>query len=291
VFCVLSFLRRRRRRPPIVAGPPAATAGATSHRLSLSVSLFGAHDSRFPRNARPTVNNNKQQTKTKQALAAAAKKYAGDPAAAASLAGSADDADATVDFAAFAAAFRKAATAPDAEQAAEVGLEAQDGSIPAVGFAARDPSGDLAPLRFRRRPLGERDVLIAITHAGICHSDLHTVRGEWGDLNASKQYPLVPGHEIVGFVVAVGPGVTKFAVGARAGVGVFVEACGECKFCAKGDQPFCSKVVFTYNGRFPATQAPSRGGYSSSITIDERYALRVPDNLPLEGVAPLREFR
>jgi len=135
--------------------------------------------------------------------------------------------------------------------------------------------------------LGERDVLIAITHAGICHSDLHTVRGEWGDLVAAKQYPMVPGHEIVGYVVATGPGVTKFAVGDRAGVGTFVASCGECKFCARGDQPFCSKAVFTYNGRFPATGAPARGGYSSAITIGETYALRVPSNLPLEGVAPL----
>lgn len=134
--------------------------------------------------------------------------------------------------------------------------------------------------------MGDRDVLIAITHAGICHSDLHTVRGEWGDLNEKGAYPCVPGHEIVGFVIATGSNASKFKVGDRAGVGTFVTACNECKFCQRGDQPFCSKVVFTYAAKFESG-ALSRGGYSSSITIDERYALRVPDNLPLERVAPL----
>lgn len=129
-------------------------------------------------------------------------------------------------------------------------------------------------------------MLVAVAFAGICHSDLHTVRGEWGDLNATNQYPMVPGHEIVGYVVAVGAEATKFKVGDRAGVGTFVYSCGECKYCVRGDQPFCAKMVFTYNGRF-ASGAPSRGGYSSCITVDERYALRVPDNLPLAAVAPL----
>lgn len=220
--------------------------------------------------------------KTQQALAAAAKKYAADPSKAAAALAAADE----IEFAEFAAAFAQNPTAPEAEQAAEVGDEAKPDAVPALGFAARDATGDLFPLRFKRRPLGERDVLIAITHAGICHSDLHTVRGEWGDLNAKGAYPCVPGHEIVGYVVAVGPGASKFKIGDRAGVGTFVESCGDCTFCKRGDQPFCKAAVYTYAAKF-ASGAPSRGGYSSSITIDERYALRIPDGLPLERVAPL----
>lgn len=219
---------------------------------------------------------------THETLAAAAKKYADDPAKALAAATAADE----VDFDTFAQAFRKAPSAPATEQAAEVGAEAQADAVPALGFAARDATGDLAPLRFKRRALGDEDVLIAITHAGICHSDLHTVRGEWGDMNEKGLYPCVPGHEIVGYVVAVGKDAKKFKVGDRAGVGTFVDSCGSCKYCQRGDQPFCSKVVFTYGAKFPSG-AHARGGYSSSITIGERHALRVPSNLAMHAVAPL----
>jgi uncharacterized zinc-type alcohol dehydrogenase-like protein len=133
-----------------------------------------------------------------------------------------------------------------------------------------------------RRDLGPHDVLIAIAYAGICHSDIHTARNEWGPAT----FPLVPGHEIAGVVEAVGPDVTSYAVGDRVGVGCLVDSCGECRHCLAGNEQFCRESVGTYNdtGR---DGLPTAGGYSTHIVVSDRFVLRIPDSLGLDVAAPL----
>lgn len=127
------------------------------------------------------------------------------------------------------------------------------------------------------------DVLIDIKFSGICHSDIHTAFGEWGE----AIFPLVPGHEIAGVVEAVGAEVTKFAVGDRVGVGCFVDSCGECEYCLQGEEQFCTKgVVSTYNSLDYDGQ-PTYGGYSQKIVVTERFVVRVPDSLELDVASPL----
>ncbi|PNW85730.1 hypothetical protein CHLRE_03g207800v5 [Chlamydomonas reinhardtii] len=151
-----------------------------------------------------------------------------------------------------------------------------------VGYAALDKSGVLAPYSFDRRPVGPGDVRIQITHAGICHSDLHQVKDEWG----GSVFPMVPGHEIVGIVTEVGEGVTKFKPGDRAGVGCMVDSCRTCDTCQRSEEQFCPKCVYTYNSKHhDGTLA--QGGYSSHIVVQESFTLRLPDNLPLDATAPL----
>jgi alcohol dehydrogenase (NADP+) len=134
-----------------------------------------------------------------------------------------------------------------------------------------------------RRDLGPADVLIKIAYAGICHSDIHTARAEWGDV----LFPLVPGHEIAGTVEEIGSGVTRYAVGDRVGVGCMVDSCRKCENCRAGEEQYCVKgAVFTYNsvGR---DGRPTEGGYSTHIVVDENYVVRIPDGLPLDAAAPL----
>lgn len=172
----------------------------------------------------------------------------------------------------------------DFAQAVKMPSQAQDaeGDGNTLGWAARDKTGTLAPLMFNRRELGDLDVFLQIAYAGVCHSDLHTIRAEWGQ----PKYPVVPGHEIVGFVAEVGPKVTKFKVGDRAGVGVFVDSCKECRQCKGKDERYCPKLVQTYNSmHYDGIQA--QGGYSTHIISNEDYTLHVPDNLDLTRVAPL----
>ena len=134
-----------------------------------------------------------------------------------------------------------------------------------------------------RRDLGPLDVAIDIAYAGICHSDIHQVREEWG----SAIFPMVPGHEIAGVVSAVGGEVTQYAVGDRVGVGCFVDSCRECEYCLAGEEQFCLRGnVATYNGRQYGGEA-TYGGYSTSVVVDERYVLRVPDAIGLDAAAPL----
>ncbi|MDR9855204.1 NAD(P)-dependent alcohol dehydrogenase [Paenibacillus sp. VCA1] len=134
-----------------------------------------------------------------------------------------------------------------------------------------------------RRELRSDDVLIEIKFSGICHSDIHSVYGEWGD----GIFPMVPGHEIAGIVSAVGPDVTKFGVGDRVGVGCFVDSCGECEYCLKGEEQYCTKgVVQTYNS-LDYDGNPTYGGYSQKIVVTERFVVRVPDNLELDVASPL----
>jgi uncharacterized zinc-type alcohol dehydrogenase-like protein len=154
---------------------------------------------------------------------------------------------------------------------------------PARGYAAHGPTAQLEPFAFERRAPGPHDVDIEIMYCGICHSDIHQARDEWGN----SIYPMVPGHEIVGRISRVGADVTRFKVGDVAGVGCFVDSCRTCGSCLEGLEQYCERhLVATYNGRDHAGQ-PTFGGYSSSIVVDERYTLCIPPSLPPEGAAPL----
>jgi len=152
------------------------------------------------------------------------------------------------------------------------------------GYAAFDAKNPLRPFGFNRREPGEHDVLIDILYCGVCHSDIHQVRNEWNNAN----YPMVPGHEIVGRVARVGPKVTRFAAGDAVGVGCFVDSCRTCPSCRKGEEQYCDgPLVFTYNGVEKDGRTPTQGGYSSSIVVDENYVLRIQKDAPLDRVAPL----
>jgi uncharacterized zinc-type alcohol dehydrogenase-like protein len=155
--------------------------------------------------------------------------------------------------------------------------------LPTKAFAALSSATPLEPHSIDRREVGPRDVLITIDFCGICHTDIHQTRNEWG----GSTYPMVPGHEIVGHVTKVGGEVTRFKAGDIAGVGCFVDSCGECSNCKDGDEQYCLQgVVFTYNSKDHEGQ-PTQGGYSSQIVVKEDYALKVAPGLPLERIAPL----
>ena len=152
------------------------------------------------------------------------------------------------------------------------------------GYATHGPTEKLQPFEFERRALGPRDVLIEIAFCGICHSDIHQVRDEWG----GSIYPMVPGHEIVGPIREVGAEVTKFKTGDIGGVGCFVGSCGACENCRESFEQFCQKhVVRTYNGTEMDEKTPTYGGYSTQIVVDENYVLKVSPDQDLAGVAPL----
>jgi uncharacterized zinc-type alcohol dehydrogenase-like protein len=152
------------------------------------------------------------------------------------------------------------------------------------GYAADSPVSNLKPFNFERREVGARDILIEIQFCGICHSDIHQVRDEWG----GSIYPMVPGHEIVGRVAQVGADVKKFKEGDFAGVGCFVDSCRECENCADGFEQFCLKqAAQTYNSTEMDRKTPTFGGYSSQIVVDENYALKISDRENLAGIAPL----
>ncbi|MBN9754915.1 MULTISPECIES: NAD(P)-dependent alcohol dehydrogenase [unclassified Pseudonocardia] len=134
-----------------------------------------------------------------------------------------------------------------------------------------------------RRDPRPHDVVIDIAYAGICHSDIHQARDEWGE----GIYPMVPGHEIAGVVSAVGDQVSRYAVGDRVGVGCFVDSCRECENCLAGEEQYCLKgEVQTYNGR-QYDGEPTYGGYSTQIVVDENYVLHIPDGVELDVAAPL----
>jgi len=155
--------------------------------------------------------------------------------------------------------------------------------IPVKGYAAPQAKIPLEPFKFERREVGPHDVQIEILYCGVCHSDIHQVRDEWG----GSIFPMVPGHEIVGKITKVGDHVTKFKAGETAGVGCFVDSCRHCPSCQAGLEQYCDNgMVGTYNGR-DKEGAPTYGGYSNQIVVDENYTLHVSDKLPLSGVAPL----
>ena len=151
-------------------------------------------------------------------------------------------------------------------------------------YAAHSPTDPLGPFSFQRRDVGPHDVQIEILYCGVCHSDIHQVRDEWG----GSIYPMVPGHEIVGRIVKTGNHVTKFKAGDLAGVGCFVDSCRECPECKAGLEQYCDKGMSpTYNGYEQDKKTPTYGGYSTQIVVDENYVLSVSPKLALEGVAPL----
>lgn len=153
----------------------------------------------------------------------------------------------------------------------------------AKGYAVATVKAPLAPYSFERREPGPQDVMIDIQYCGICHSDIHQVRDEWG----GSIFPMVPGHEITGVVTAIGDKVSKYKVGDKVGVGCFVDSCRQCAECQQGLEQFCAKgAVFTYNSK-EYDGAPTMGGYSNVIVVDENYVLRIPENLSLDGCAPL----
>lgn len=155
------------------------------------------------------------------------------------------------------------------------------------GYAAHTVRAPLVPYSFERRDPREHDVVIDIKYCGICHSDIHQVRNEWNDYLPESIFPMVPGHEITGVVAAIGGKVTKYKVGDRVGVGCFVDSCRACAACQRDLEQYCEvKTVFTYNGR-DHDGAPTYGGYSEKIVVDENYVLRIPDNMPLDAAAPL----
>ena len=158
------------------------------------------------------------------------------------------------------------------------------GPIKVNGYAATSKESPLTPWAFERRAVGPADVRIEIQFSGICHSDIHQARNEWG----GSIYPMVPGHEIVGKVVEVGKDVKKFQVGDLAGVGCMVDSCRECDSCKVSEEQYCDKreVVLTYNSRFK-DGTPTYGGYSEQIVVDEAFSVKISPKLDLAATAPL----
>jgi uncharacterized zinc-type alcohol dehydrogenase-like protein len=154
----------------------------------------------------------------------------------------------------------------------------------ALGYAAHAADSPLAAFRFERRELRADDVLVDILYCGVCHSDLHTVRNDWGN----ARYPIVPGHEIIGRVRAVGPDVNRFTAGDTVGVGVIVDSCRRCRACARGWQQYCEKgSTATYNDVDRKDRTPTQGGYADRIVTSEAFVYRIPEGLDLAGAAPL----
>jgi len=152
------------------------------------------------------------------------------------------------------------------------------------GYAAQKAKAHLAPYSFQRREPSDYDVVIDIKYCGICHTDIHQVGDEWG----GSQFPMVPGHEITGIVLQVGPKVSRYKTGDKVGVGCFVDSCRKCEPCRKNLEQYCTGgMTTTYNGFEQDRKTPTQGGYSNKIVVDENYVLRIPDNLPLDKTAPL----
>lgn len=153
-----------------------------------------------------------------------------------------------------------------------------------LGYAAQNATSPLAPFNFERRDPGPKDVQIEILYCGVCHSDVHTARNEW----KNATYPVVPGHEIVGRVMAVGSEVKKFKVGQTVGVGCLVDSCRDCIDCHEGLEQFCANgMIFTYNSPDKHTGKMTYGGYSRHIVVDQHFVLHVSDKLNPAAVAPL----
>ncbi|PUZ70632.1 hypothetical protein GQ55_2G248400 [Panicum hallii var. hallii] len=158
----------------------------------------------------------------------------------------------------------------------------QGGKTAARGWAARDASGLLSPYTFSRRVQGDGDVTIKVLFCGICHTDLHVIKNEWGN----AMYPVVPGHEVVGVVTDIGPGVTKFKAGDMVGVDYFVDSCRACTSCGTGHENYCLRLVLASNG-VDHDGATTKGGFSDVVVVSQDYVVRVPESLPPDGAAPL----
>lgn len=161
--------------------------------------------------------------------------------------------------------------------------------IKTLSISAKDPTGKMMRHQFYRRAVGPYDVHIKIRYAGVCHSDIHTAKGEWGP----KKYPICVGHEIIGDVVCIGEKVTKFKVGDTAGVGCFTDSCRACDECKEGVENYCSGpggMHGTYGSKRPESLHPggmTMGGYSSDIVVDENYTIRIPKKMNVAAAAPL----
>jgi uncharacterized zinc-type alcohol dehydrogenase-like protein len=156
--------------------------------------------------------------------------------------------------------------------------------MPTKGYAAARSKAPLAPHSFERRNPREHDVVIDIRFCGVCHSDIHQARDEWG----GSIFPMVPGHEVAGVVSRVGAAVTKYKVGDAVGVGCYVDSCRKCSYCKAGLQQYCLEgPTPTYNGIERDGKTPTYGGYSTQVIVDENYVLRMPSGIPLESAAPL----
>ncbi|KAA0036359.1 hypothetical protein IC582_018295 [Cucumis melo] len=152
----------------------------------------------------------------------------------------------------------------------------------AFGWAASDTSGILSPFHFSRRETGENDVAFKVLYCGICHSDLHMVKNEWGN----TIYPIVPGHEIVGEVTEVGSKVKNFKVGDKVGVGCMVGSCRSCDNCSNDLENYCPKMILTYSSK-DSDGSITYGGYSDCMVANEHFIVRIPDSIPLQAGAPL----
>ncbi len=156
--------------------------------------------------------------------------------------------------------------------------------LPTRAYAAQSPTSGLGPFNFERRTPGPHDVLLEISYCGVCHTDIHFVRNDWG----ISLYPMVPGHEIVGKVTAVGAHVRKFKPGDTVGVGCLVDSCRDCEYCKKGLEQYCNTgPVLTYSAYERDGKTVTFGGYSNQIVVDEAFVLKVSEKLPLAAVAPL----
>jgi len=152
------------------------------------------------------------------------------------------------------------------------------------GYAAKGPTSAIEPFEFERREPGPNDVSIDIISCGVCHSDIHQARDEWG----GSIFPMVPGHEIVGTVSAIGSSVTRFNIGDVVAVGVMVDSCRECEACIEGEEQYCERGMSpTYNGYHQDGRTPTYGGYAAGITVDEAFVLRLPEVLDRFAAAPL----
>ena len=152
-----------------------------------------------------------------------------------------------------------------------------------LAYAAHSATEALVPYRLDRRDPRPDDVVIEILYCGVCHSDLHTARNDWG----WSRYPIVPGHEIIGRVVEVGPEVTGFKAGDRVGVGCLVDSCHHCEACESGEEQYCDGAVYTYGGVDRHDHSVTQGGYSERVVVSDKFVLRIPDALELKGAAPL----
>ncbi|HTH39670.1 MAG TPA: NAD(P)-dependent alcohol dehydrogenase [Rhodocyclaceae bacterium] len=153
-----------------------------------------------------------------------------------------------------------------------------------AAYGVEHATSPVAPMAIERREPLEHDVLIEILYCGICHSDIHQARNEWG---GHSLYPMVPGHEIIGRVSKIGSQVSKFKLGDLVGVGCMVDSCQHCEACEEGLEQYCDGMVGTYNAKDKKHGGLTFGGYSERITVDEKFVVRVPDNLDLKATAPL----
>jgi alcohol dehydrogenase (NADP+) len=159
-------------------------------------------------------------------------------------------------------------------------------NIKTRGYAGKDIAGKMVPWNFERRPVGDNDILIEIKYSGICHSDIHTIKGHWGP----QKYPQVPGHEIAGIVTAVGKNVTKFKVGDQAGVGCMVNSCMQCDSCKSGEEHHCETTGMVGTYGTPEKSSPTgitQGGYANNIVVTEHFAIKIPATIELKYAAPL----